>query len=262
MEDLKNWPVIILCGGQGTRLKEETEFRPKPMVQIGGTPILEHIMRTYAHFGCRKFILCLGYKGEMIKQHFLLRDMAPGDLTINLKDKNHSHAYKFGSGEDWEITFADTGLNTSTGARIKKIEKYVKNDNFFVTYGDGVSDINISNLAKFHLEQGTHATLTGVRPPSRFGLLELEGNKVKKFREKPLIDEHVNGGYYVFNKAVFAHLSEDDSCTLEKEPLQNLVSNNQLSIYKHDGFWHMMDTYKDYLDLNAIWDSNNAKWKV
>lgn len=263
MEEFSKWPVVILCGGQGTRLREETEFKPKPMVEVGGQPILLHIMKTYAKFGCKKFILCLGYKGDMIKEYFHLRELMDNDITINLSDraKDRIHSEQ-GSKYDWEITFADTGLAASTGARVKKIEKYVGANNFFLTYGDGVADIDIAALAKFHLEQKRDATLSGVRPPSRFGLLEIDGNAVRDFREKPLLDEYVNGGYYVFSKKVFGKLSEEDSCTLEKEPLSTIAKEGQLSFYRHDGFWHMMDTYKDFLDLNKMWDGGKARWKV
>lgn len=255
-------PVAILCGGQGTRLREETEYKPKPMVSVGGQPILLHIMKIYAKFGFKRFILCLGYKGDHIKEYFVHRELMANDLTINLGDRKKDIVHRMGSPEDWEITFAETGLYAGTGARVKKIRKYVDTDNFMLTYGDGVADINIDKLVDFHMAQKTVATLTGVKPPSRFGLLEIDGNRITNFREKPLINEYVNGGFYVFKKAVFDRLTDDDSCTLEREPLGTLAQDGQLSVYKHDGFWHMMDTYKDSLDLNKMWDDNNAKWKV
>ncbi|MFH0927098.1 MAG: sugar phosphate nucleotidyltransferase [Candidatus Micrarchaeota archaeon] len=263
MEEVNRWPVVILCGGKGTRLREETEFKPKPMVEVGGMPILLHIMKTYAKYGQKRFILALGYKGDMIKEYFHSREFMDHDVTMNLADRSQDKIHANNSNSyNWEITFANTGLEASTGARIKKIEKYVDTGHFFLTYGDGVADIDIEKLAKFHLEQGRHATLSGVRPPARFGLMELEGNMVKKFREKPIIDEYVNGGFFVFSKNLFKYLSDDDSCTLEKEPLHNLATEGQLSIFRHDGFWHMMDNYKDYLDLNKLWDLNTAPWKV
>lgn len=263
MEEVNKWPVVILCGGKGTRLREETEFKPKPMVEIGGTPILIHIMKRYAKYGQKRFILALGYKGDSIKEYFHSRDIMDHDVTLNLADRSQDKIHQNPDKKyDWEITFADTGLEAQTGARLKKIEKYIDTTNFFLTYGDGVADIDIEKLAKFHIEQKTHSTLTGVRPPARFGLIEIEGNKVKRFREKPIMEEYVNGGFFVFSKEVFKHLSEDDSCILEKEPLQNLALSQNLSIYKHDGFWHMMDNYKDYLDLNKMWDTNSAPWKV
>lgn len=263
MDESKNWPVVILCGGKGTRLREETEYKPKPMVEIGNLPILIHIMKIYSKYGYKKFILALGYKGDLIREYFHSMDLMDNDITINLSDRSkdlihHGSTKKY----DWEITFANTGLEAQTGARLKKVEKYIKTPHFFLTYGDGVSDINISELAKFHIEQKTQATLTGVKPPARFGLMELDGNKVKKFREKPIMDEYVNGGFYVFSKEVFSKLSEDDSCILEQGPLASLATDNQLSIFRHDGFWHMMDTHKDFLDLNKMWDLGNAKWKV
>ncbi|VVB57132.1 Bifunctional protein GlmU [uncultured archaeon] len=262
MEDPSSWPVVILCGGQGTRLREETEYKPKPMVTIGDQPILVHIMRTYAKYGHKRFILCLGYKGEQIKQYFLTREMMSNDLTIRLGDRQHDKLHRARVEEDWEITFAETGLKANTGARIKKIEKYVDTDHFLATYGDGVADIDIAKLAGFHLKQKTMGTLSGVRPPARFGLLEIEGSKITQFREKPIMDEYVNGGYYAFNKSFFGRLDERDGCVLEREPLGRLAKEGQLSIYKNDGFWHMMDTYKDFQDLNQMWDSGQAKWKV
>ncbi|MFH1306939.1 MAG: sugar phosphate nucleotidyltransferase [Candidatus Micrarchaeota archaeon] len=263
MDEVNKWPVVILCGGKGTRLREETEFKPKPMVEVGGQPILVHIMKIYAKYGQKRFILALGYKGELIKEYFHSRDILDHDITLNLADRSQDKIHTNPSRKfDWEVTFADTGLEASTGARIKKVEKYIDTDNFFVTYGDGLADIDISSLAKFHIEQKTIATLSGVRPPSRFGLLEIDDTKVKKFREKPLIEEYVNGGFYVFHKNVLSRLSADDSCSLEKEPLSKLALDGELSIYKHNSFWHMMDNYKDYLDLNKMWDSGKAKWKV
>ncbi|MFH1095198.1 MAG: sugar phosphate nucleotidyltransferase [Candidatus Micrarchaeota archaeon] len=261
MQDTENWPVVILCGGQGTRMREETEFKPKAMVTIGGQPILVHIMRTYAKFGFKRFILCLGYKGEMIKEHFLKAEFNDNDFTLHLSDRKMDVIHRSAKGEDWEITFAQTGLNASTGARLKKIEKYVDTPHFLLTYGDGVADIDLSRLVKLHLQQKTTATLTGVKPPARFGLLELDGDKVKKFREKPIMNEFVNGGFYAFDRKIFGHLSSDDACVLEYE-LSELAEEGQLSIYRHEGFWHMMDTYKDYLDLNKVWDAGKAKWKA
>jgi glucose-1-phosphate cytidylyltransferase len=263
MENLKDCPVVILCGGKGTRLREETEYKPKPMVEIGGLPILIHIMKTYSKYGFKKFILALGYKGDVIREYFHSMDLMDNDVTLNLADRSKDIVHQNGSKKyDWEITFANTGLEAQTGARVKKIEQYVKTSHFLLTYGDGVSDININSLVNFHLEQNTIATLSGVKPPARFGLLEIEGNKVKKFKEKPIMDEYVNGGFYIFSKSIFSKLSEDDSCILEQEPLSSLADEGQLSIYKHNGFWHMMDTHKDFLDLNKMWDSGNAKWKV
>ena len=259
---IEDWPVVILCGGMGTRLREETEYKPKPMVTIGNQPILVHIMRTYAKYGHKRFILCLGYKGEMIKQHFLMREMMDNDLTIRLADRKHDTIHHPKTDEDWEITFADTGLGASTGARIKRIEKYIDTDHFLATYGDGVADIDIARLSAFHLKCKTVGTLSGVLPPARFGLLDIEGDKILRFREKPIMDEYVNGGFYAFDKSFFGRLEEQDNCTLEREPLGRLAKEGQLSIYKHDGFWHMMDTYKDSQDLNRLWDAGQAKWKV
>ncbi len=255
-------PVVILCGGEGTRMREETEFKPKPMVTIGGKPILWHIMKGYAHFGFRRFILALGYKGEQIKEHFLHADIMSHDLTLHMGRRTEDKIHSNGDEEDWTITFADTGLKAQTGARVKRIEKYVDTDHFMLTYGDGVSDIDVGKLAEFHARSGRIGTLCGVRPPSRFGVLDFEGDRVMKFREKPRLDEYVNAGYYVFGKQMFDRLDSEDSCILEREPLSRLAKDGQLGLFKHDGFWHMMDTYKDYLDLNRMWDQGAVPWKI
>ncbi|MFA6048901.1 MAG: glucose-1-phosphate cytidylyltransferase [Candidatus Micrarchaeia archaeon] len=255
-------PVVILCGGEGTRLREETEYKPKPMVSVGGQPILWHIMKTYSAFGYNRFILCLGYKGDLIKEYFLRHELMTNDITIRLGDRKKDMIHRNGAADDWEITFAETGLKAQTGARVKKIEKYVETDDFMLTYGDGVANVDVNALLGFHSKQGTIATLTGVRPPSRFGILEIDGNKVSNFSEKPFSNEYVNGGFYAFKKDFFDKLTTDDSCILERAPLSKLAKDGQLSIYKHEGFWHMMDTYKDYLDLNRMWDNNEVPWKV
>ncbi len=255
-------PVVILCGGEGTRLREETEFKPKPMVTVGGKPIIWHIMKGYSKFGFKRFILCLGYKGESIKEYFLHSDLMSNDLTLRMGRRQEDQIHRLGPEDDWTITFADTGLKSQTGARIKRIQKYVDTDRFMVAYGDGVSDINISTLADFHAKSGRIGVLTGVRPPSRFGLMDLDGDKVIRFREKPKIDEYVNAGYYVFKKEMFDWIKDDESCMIEREPLGRLASEGQLGIYKYEGFWHMMDTYKDYLDLNRMWDSGHVPWRI
>ncbi len=254
--------VAILCGGLGTRLREETEYKPKPMVEIGDRPILWHIMKTYSTYGFNEFILCLGYKGEMIKDyfyHYKIRnndfsiDMSSGDITIH--DSNEEN--------DWKVILANTGLNSMTGARIKRIEKYIEDDQFMVTYGDGVTDLNILNLMEFHQKHGKIGTVTGVYPPSRYGELRIDGNRVVSFDEKPDTGvAPISGGYFVFNREFFDYLKNDESCVLEKEPLANLASNGQLKIYHHRGFWQCMDTYRDYMFLNDLWKSDRAKWKV
>jgi len=256
--------AVILCGGQGTRLLEETEFKPKPMVPIGGMPIVWHIMKTYAHYGVTDFVLCLGYKGEMIKEYFLHQELMSHDVTVSLKKgKRIVHEGK-GDVEDWDVTLADTGLHAMTGARVKRVEQYIGEDDFMLTYGDGLADLNIAKLLEHHRKMDTVATLTGSTPQSRFGLIKTDGRgMVTDFIEKPkMYDERVNGGFYAMKKKFFDYVEDDDSCVLETKPLATLAKQGQLSMYRHDGFWHCMDTYRDYMDLNAIWDSGKDPWKV
>ena len=254
--------VVILCGGEGTRLREETETKPKPMIQIGGMPILWHIMKGYANYGFKDFILCLGYKNEVIKQFFLTQETMQNDFTINLSDRRKDVVYKSTKIEDWTITFADTGLKSQTGARIKKIEKYIKNDNFLATYGDAVSTVDIQASFKFHKKQDTVATLTTVHPHSKWGLVNGGSDGlVSKFVEKPFLYDYVSGGFFTFKKDIFDYVSDSEDCVLEAAPFTKLVTENQFSMFKHEGFWHSMDTYKDYLELNRIWDSGKAPWK-
>lgn len=255
--------VVILCGGEGTRMREETEFKPKPLVTIGGMPILWHIMKIYSHHGFRDFVLCLGYKGDLIKQFFLSHEFMNNDFTINLGDRGKDEVHKGRDAEDWNITFAETGLKAMTGSRVKKIEKYIPDDNFLLTYGDGISSLDISGALSFHREQGTIGTLTGVHPQVRWGMLRIgNGNMVEGFAEKPVMFDYVNGGFYCFRKDFFDYLSADDSCVMETKPLEKLSGDRQLSIYKHDGFWYAMDTYREFLELNRMWDSGNRPWKV
>ena len=255
--------VVILCGGEGTRLREETEFKPKPMVTVGGSPILWHIMKIYAHYGFNDFVLCLGYKGEAIKQFFLTHELMHNDFTIRLNDRAADKVHKDGKFEDWTITFADTGLKSQTGSRLKRIEKYIDTDDFFVTYGDGVIDADMGKELEFHKKIGTTATITGVHPQSRYGLIKPgKGGLVETFVEKPVLFDYINGGFYVFKKEIFDLLSTDEKCVLETEPLSTLAQKKQLSMYRHDGFWYAMDTYKDYLELNRMWDQGKRPWKV
>jgi len=240
---LNNEKVVILCGGKGTRLQEETEFRPKPLVPIGEMPILFHIMKTYSNYGFNKFILCLGYKGQMINDFFSENKQIQG--------------------ENWDIIFADTGVESQTGSRIKQIEKHIDSDIFLATYGDGISNINITGLFNFHKKQNTIGTLSAVHPHSKYGLIkEGKNHIVENFVEKPVLYDYINGGFFVFKKEFFDYLSKDESCILEREALSNLVSKKQLSMYKHEDFWHCMDTYKDYLELNEMWRNKNTPWKV
>jgi len=255
--------VVILCGGEGSRLREETEYRPKPMITIGGYPILWHVMKIYASFGFSDFVLCLGYKGDQIKQFFMNYEFMQNDFTIKLGNRSLDKVHRPVEFEDWTITFAETGLKSMTGSRIKRIEKYIGSDNFLATYGDGIADINISKEIEFHKRIGVTATLTGVHPYSKFGLVEVDDSGlVKKFVEKPLLYDYVNGGFYVFRKDIFDYLTTDESCILETTPFVQLVNQRQMALYKHDGFWHSMDTYKDYLELNNMWDEGKRPWKV
>jgi len=254
--------VIILCGGIGYRLKEETEFKPKPLVNIGGKPILWHIMKIYAHYGYNEFILALGYRGNQIKDYFLNQKYFANDFVLNTKT-GYSKIFKNNSKvvDNFKITFVDTGENTLPGERILKLKRFIPdNDRYFmVTYGDGLSDINIKNLVKFHKEKGKTGTITGVHPESKFGLLNGSRNgTVKKFVEKPSLKQWVNGGFMVFKKDFFKYLKEGE---FEHPALKRLVEKNQLALYAHDGFWHCMDTYNDVDALNKIWQEN-PKWKV
>ncbi len=259
MEDKDRIRAVILCGGRGTRLVEETVSRPKPMVRIGEKPILVHIMEIYSAFGIKDFVLTLGYKGEMIKDYFLNYEYYTNDFTINLgKGKTitpHTNRHP-----DWRITLSDTGPETLTGGRIKKIEPYIEGDTFMVTYGDGVSDIDIDKLLAYHREKGKLATVTGVRPLTRFGELQIKDGLVREFREKTQTQSGlINGGFFVFNKEVFNYLTKD--CSLERAPLEKLARDGELAVYRHDGFWHCMDTYRDMENLEKLWASGNAPWK-
>ncbi|HMS34761.1 MAG TPA: glucose-1-phosphate cytidylyltransferase [Ignavibacteria bacterium] len=255
--------VVLLCGGLGTRLKEETEYKPKPMVEIGGRPILWHIMKTYSYYGFNKFVLCLGYRGDSIKDYFCNYESRNNDFTLKLGTNEittHNQHSEYG----WEITFADTGLSSMTGSRVKRIEKYIDDDIFMLTYGDGVSDVDIKKLLEFHRSHGKTATITGVLPPSRFGELLEDKGIVKSFNEKPQIHAGglISGGYFVFNRKIFDYLSDDEDCILERLPMEELVNDKQLCVYKHEGFWQCMDTFRDFEFLNTLWKEGNASWKI
>ncbi len=253
--------VVILCGGQGTRLREETEFRPKPLVDVGGRPILWHIMKIYAHYGLRDFVLCLGYKGSVIKEYFLNYEAMNNDFTIDLGAKSKITFHGEHEEQNFHVTLADTGLDTMTGGRVKRASRYIDTDTFCVTYGDGVSDVNIADLLAFHKSHGRLATLTTVRPYSRYGIIDLspEGS-VNSFVEKPQLEGSANAGFMVFNKEVLNYL--DPHCVLEKEPLEQLAREGQLMAYRHEGFFFSMDTYREYKLLNELWDSGKAPWHV
>lgn len=253
--------VVILCGGLGTRLKEETEYRPKPMVKIGSKPILWHIMKIYSYYGFKDFILCLGYKGEMIKEYFYNYEILNNDFSLELGRHNNIEIHNTHDEKGWRITLVDTGEHALKGARLKKIEKYIDSNLFMVTYGDGVANVNINELVDFHMAHGRIATLTGVMPPSRFGTILMDGNKVTKFSEKPQATEGlVNGGFFVFNKKLFSYLSDNDACDLEIGVLDKLAEIGELMVYNHTGEWACMDTVRDMEYLNKLWSSGRAFW--
>lgn len=252
--------VAILAGGHGTRLAEETEVKPKPMVEIGGRPILWHIMRIYDHYDFKDFVIALGYKGEVIKKYMLDYCKLCSDLTVNLK--NGDVKYHNGDTMDWTVQLIDTGLHTQTGGRIKRLAPYVNDETFMLTWGDGVSDINIQDLLTFHKSHGKLATLTAVRPPARYGHLELNGDKIEKFSEKPQIGEGwINGAFFVLEPGIFDYI-EDDDTQWEKEPLEDLAKDGQLIAYKHTSFWQCMDTLREKYILQKWWDSGDAPWKI
>ncbi len=253
--------VVILAGGFGTRITEESHLKPKPMIGIGERPILWHIMKEYSHYGFNEFIICLGYKGYVIKEFFSDYFLHTSDVTFDLA-KNEMTVHDNFS-EPWKVTLVDTGLNTMTGGRIKRIQKYIGNEPFMLTYGDGVSSVNINKLLEFHKKQGKIATLTAINAGQRFGVLDInDNNEIKSFREKNDKDgSMINGGYMVLEPEVFRYI-EDDKTVFEKEPLEKLAKNGQLSAYKHDGFWKCMDTLRDKNQLEEMWEKGEAPWKV
>lgn len=254
--------IILLAGGQGTRLREETEFRPKPLVDIGGRPILWHIMKHYDFYGFRDFIVCLGYRGNMIKEYFLNYEAFNNDFTICLGREHRISYHDAHQEQNFHVTLAETGQETMTGGRVKLVEKYIADDTFMVTYGDGLSDVSIQALLDFHRNHGRLATVTTVRPISRFGILEVaDDGKVVSFSEKPQLDGWVNAGFFVFNRRIFDYLSGHD-CILEREPLERLAQEGQLVAYRHTGFFFAMDTYREYKYLNEMWENGKAPWKA
>ncbi len=253
--------VVILAGGLGTRLSEETVSKPKPMVEIGGKPILWHIMKTYSHFGINDFIICCGYKGYFIKEYFANYYLHQSDVTFNMKDNKMTvHEER---AEPWTVTLVDTGDNSMTGGRLKRVFPYIKDEELFCfTYGDGVADINIKSLIEFHKSHGKQATLTATYAPGRFGALSIKNNQVQKFEEKPKGDGAlINGGYFVLSPNVIERI-EGDKTIWEQEPLQSLASDGELMSFKHLGFWQPMDTLRDKIKLNKLYNNNNAPWKV
>ena len=252
--------TVILAGGLGTRLSEETEVKPKPTVEIGGYPILWHIMKHYAHYGIGEFFIALGYKGEIIKKYFLDYYTCNGNITIDFS--NGAIKTRTRESEDWIVHLEDTGEDTNTGGRVKRLEPYLKDGTFMVTYGDGVCNVNLKELAEFHKAHGRIATITAVRPPARFGGLIFDGDVVKEFTEKPQIGEGwINGGFLVLEPAIFEYLDGDDS-SLEADALERLAADEQLVAYRHEDFWQCMDTLRDKRFLESLWQQKKAPWKV
>jgi glucose-1-phosphate cytidylyltransferase len=261
-------PVIILCGGMGTRLREATERLPKPMVDIGGRPILWHIMKLYSHHGFRRFVLALGYKSDEIKRYFLDYRTQTSDFTLHMGDGHRREFHTSHAEQDWQITFAETGLTTGTGARVRRVLPYLGDaGTVMVTYGDGLGDVDLTALLEGHHRAGLPATVTGVHPSSRYGELSLredgDDDRVQSFDEKPTTTEGwVSGGFFVFSRQVLEGLAEDPQLFLEREPLRRLAAEGGLRLHRHDGFWMGMDTFRDWTELNAMWDERRAPWRV
>jgi glucose-1-phosphate cytidylyltransferase len=264
--DWKEEQVVILCGGEGTRLREETEFKPKALVEIGGRPILWHLMRIYHHWGYRRFVLCLGYKGEMIKVYFLNYQWRDADFTLDLKSglktpRQRPGGDANGGVEDWEITFVETGARTQTGGRLNRARAYIETDTFLFNYCDGLSDVDLDALVDFHRKRGRAATLTGFHPRSRYGVVRADENDVVyHWQEKPMMTDMTSGGFFVMDHRVFEYL--DDDCVLEVGPIDRMSADQQLALYTHSGFWFSMDTYKEALTLNDMWARGDAPWKL
>lgn len=255
--------VVILCGGKGTRIREVNDTIPKPMLTIGTKPILEHIMNIYSHYGFNDFILCLGYNAWKIKEYFLNYRFFNSDFKLRIGSDHKITFYNNKNYDNWNIIFADTEFDTMTGARVYMVKKYIKNQRFMLTYGDGVANINIKELLKFHLSHKKIGTVTAVRPVSRFGELKLEGNKAIKFEEKPQTsDGYINGGFFIFEPEFFDYLSSEPNCVLEREPLRKLAEDGQLMCFIHKGFWMPMDTPREYEALNEIWKQGKAPWRL
>ena len=252
--------AVILAGGLGTRISEESHLKPKPMIEIGGKPILWHIMKIYTHYSINDFIVCTGYKGYIIKEYFANYFLHQSDVTFDMSaNKMHIHN---NTCEPWKVTIVDTGENTNTGGRLKRVKDYIGNETFCMTYGDGVSDVNIKELTEFHKIQKVKATLTTVQPPGRFGAIKIENGKVMQFQEKPLGDgAWINGGFFVLEPEALSYI-EKDSTAWEREPVEKMAAQGTLAAYKHTGFWQPMDTLRDKMRLEELWDSGKAPWKV
>ena len=252
--------AVILAGGYGTRISEETTARPKPMIEIGGMPVLWHILKIYSHHGINDFIICLGYKGYVIKEYFANYFLHMSDVTIDLRtnklEVHHKHA------EPWRITLVDTGEKTQTGGRLKRVIDYLDDGPFCFTYGDGVANVDVTRLVAFHKDKGTLATMCAVQPPGRFGAIDIQGHRITRFEEKPSGDgSWINGGFFVLERAVLDYI-EGDNTVWERDPLEALARNCQLSAYTHEGFWQPMDTLRDKVKLEALWQAGEAPWKV
>ena len=253
--------VVLLAGGFGTRISEESQFRPKPMIEIGGRPILWHIMKEYSHYGFNDFIICAGYKQDYIKEYFAHYYLYTSDISFDFAHDNSMEIFT-NNAEPWKVTIINTGLNTLTGGRVKRIAPYVNNETFMLTYGDGVCDVNIKEVLKFHKEQGKICTITAVKPEGRFGILDIKENLIKSFREKDKQDVgYINGGYMVCEPAIFDYI-ENDATTLEQQPFERLAAEGQLVPFKHNGFWQCMDTMRDKEKLENLLAANKAPWKV
>ena len=250
--------VAILCGGMGTRMKEKTEDMPKSLAMIGNKPIIWHIMKIYSFYGYNEFILLLGYKGEYFKEYFRNYEWKNNDFILETRG---SSIKLLSQAEDWKITFVDTGLNTMTGGRIKKLENYLNGDTFMLTYGDGLADIDIDKLIEFHREKGKTATVTGIEKKSQFGILSVENGISTSFQEKSNTEGLINGGFFVLNKDVLKYINEDENCIFEQEPLKNLATNRDMAVYQHRGFWTCIDTYKDLLEVNKLYENDKAPWQ-
>ena len=254
-------PAVLLAGGLGTRMREETEYRPKPMVEIGGQPALWHIMKNLSVAQINEFIICAGYKGQLIKDYFLSYHTNSHDFTVLLGEHSKVQIHKDAAVENWKVTVADTGQYTMTGGRVSRVKKYVAGRRFLVTYGDGLANVNLDELINFHENHGKIATVSTVRPMSRFGVMDIGVNgDVLKFREKPQVDDWINIGFFIVEPEIFDYL--DDECILEREPLEALAKIGELRAFQHNGFWQPMDTYRESIMLNEMWNSREAPWKT
>lgn len=253
--------VIILCGGKGTRLAEETLIKPKPMVEIGGIPILLHIMKIYSFYGFKRFILALGYKGDLIKQYFYNYRITSGDIRMQLDPDKKPTYFNHSEEKDWDITLVDTGQETLKGGRIKRLEKFVQTESFHITYGDGVCNLDLNQLVDFHNSHGNIGTVSAVHPPSRFGEMVFDGTKVLEFEEKPQMGGgYINGGFFIFNKDLFSYLNESEDCDFEFGPLQTIANEGRLNAYFHDGFWQCMDNVRERNYLSELIRKGKAPW--